>query len=327
MRIECAGFFDLQVNGFAGVDFNDPDCRPDQLQYATDRMRATGVTRFLPTLITSSLDRFQRCAKVWLEFNHPAVMGFHMEGPYISPHDGARGAHPRAHTIEASIDDFQRRQEAAGGRIVLVTLAPEVPGAIPLIEYLVESHVRAAIGHTSATPEQIREAVQAGATLSTHLGNGCAQMLPRHPNFIWEQLAADELFASLIVDGHHLPAATVKAMVRAKTPSRTILVTDAIAAAGCQPGSYKIGDAEVELSLTGRVSSPGATHLAGSALAMDTAVANAVRFTGLPLGEILPMASTLPARYMGIEPAGRVIAEWDAENYRLRVEDVVGSSP
>src|SRR5207245_9153695 len=119
------------------------------------------------------------------------------------------------------------------GRLVLVTLAPEVPGALPLTDHLAASGVRAALGHTSATPQQIRDAVGAGATLATHLGNGCPQMLPRHPNVIWEQLAADALFASLIVDGHHLPAATVKSMVRAKSPARTILVTDAMAAAGC----------------------------------------------------------------------------------------------
>src|SRR6185503_543562 len=131
---------------------------------------------------------------------------------------------------EATIDDFQRRQDAAGGRIVLVTLAPEVPGAVRLIEYLVGNGVRAAIGHTAAEPAQIAEAIAAGATLATHLGNGCAQWLPRHPNPIWELLAADDVFASLIVDGHHLPRATVRAMVRAKGTARTILVSDATAA-------------------------------------------------------------------------------------------------
>jgi len=323
MRIEFPGFFDLQVNGFAGVDFNTPGCAPDQLRHATDSMRATGVTRYLPTLITSSFEQFSSCARALIEFAHPAIVGIHMEGPYISPLDGARGAHPREHVIEASIEDFKRRQDAAEGRIVLVTLAPETAGAIELIEFLVESNIRVAIGHTAASPEQIRDAIKAGATLSTHLGNGCAQLLPRHPNFIWEQLAADELLASLIVDGHHLPAATVKVMVRAKSPSRTILVTDAIAAAGCPPGFYRIGEAQVELTATGRVSAPAAPNLAGSALAMNAAVANTVRFTGLSLSEVLPMASTIPAQYMGIETAGLVSAEWDPDNYQLRIDKVL----
>ena len=322
MKIEFPGFFDLQVNGFAGVDFNDPSCTLDQLQYATDRMRATGVTQYLPTLITSSFEQFSRCAQTIVQFSNPAIVGIHMEGPYISPHDGPCGAHPREHTREASVEDFNRRQEVAESRIVLVTLAPEVPGALRLIEHLVRSGVRVALGHTAASVEEIRDAISAGASLSTHLGNGCAQMLPRHPNFIWEQLAADELFASFIVDGHHLPQATVKAMIRAKTLARSILVTDAIAAAGCAPGVYKLGETEVELSADGRVAAPGAPNLAGSALAMHTAVGNTVRFTGLSIADVLPMASTRPARYMGVEPLGVVSADWDAEKGLLQIDKV-----
>ena len=322
MKIEFPGFFDLQVNGFAGVDFNDPGCTPDQLRHATAHMRATGVTQYLPTLITSSFEQFARCARTIAEFPDRSIVGIHMEGPYISPLDGPRGAHPRAETREASVEDFARRQAAADGRIVLVTLAPEVPGALPLIEYLVKANVRVAIGHTAATAGEIRDAIGAGASLSTHLGNGCAQMLPRHPNFVWEQLAADELFASFIVDGHHLPSATVKAMIRAKTPARAILVTDAVAAAGCVPGVYMLGGTEVELSADGRVAVPGAQNLAGSALAMHAAVANTVRFTGLPIADVLPMASTLPAQYMGVEPSGVVSADWDAENFLLQLHSV-----
>ena len=241
-RIELPGLFDLQVNGFGGIDFNARDLAADRVDEALARMRATGVTRCLPTLITSSFDQFAASARVIGRMANPAIAGIHMEGPYVSPDDGPRGAHPRAHVTPASLDDFDRRQGAAGGRIILVTLAPEVPGALPLIEHLVASGVRAAIGHTAATPRQIGDAVAAGATLATHLGNGCSQMLPRHPNAIWELLAADAIVASLIVDGHHLPPATVKAMVRAKGPGRTILVTDAVAAAGCAPGTYAIGD-------------------------------------------------------------------------------------
>jgi N-acetylglucosamine-6-phosphate deacetylase len=322
MKIELPGFFDLQVNGFAGVDFNTPGCRPDQLKHAIDALETTGVTRFLPTLITSSLDTFSSCARALLALSDPAIAGIHMEGPYISPHDGPRGAHARHHVTEASLEDFKRRQDAAGGRIVLVTIAPEVPGALPLIEHLVASRVRVAIGHTAASPEQIRNAVSAGATLSTHLGNGCAQTLPRHPNFLWEQLATDELFASFIVDGHHLPPATVKSMMRAKSPRRSILVTDAISAAMSPPGYYTIGEERVELSPSGRVSVPGAPNLAGSSLAMNAAVANTVRFTGLPLNEVLPMASTLPAHYLGLEPVGTVSADWNPENFSLSVNSV-----
>jgi N-acetylglucosamine-6-phosphate deacetylase len=318
-RLTSPGFLDLQVNGFAGVDFNDPATTVDDLHRALGVLRAHGVTRLLPTLITSSAERFGQCASILLQAKADAIAGIHMEGPYISPEDGPRGAHPREHCAPASIDDFRRRQDAAAGRIRLVTLAPEVPGALPLTEFLHASGIRVAIGHTGAPAEVIRDAVKAGATLSTHLGNGCANMIPRHPNFIWEQLAADELMASLIVDGHHLPPSTVKAMVRAKTPRRTILVTDAIAAAGQPPGDYQLAGVRVRLDQTGRVAVPGAPNLAGSALAMDRAVANTVRFAGVPLEDALAMASTNPATYLGVQPSGTLQLEWDPEAFALRV--------
>jgi len=317
MQVELPSLFDLQVNGFGGVDFNSPITTGGDVLRAINRMRGTGVTRFLATLITSPFERFAACSQTLVRTHHAAMAGIHMEGPYIAAEDGPRGAHPRQHVTQASIDDFARRQEAAGGNIRLVTLAPEVPGAMILIEYLVSRGVRVAIGHTAATPEQIRAAIKAGATLSTHLGNGCPSQLARHPNLIWEQLAADELSASLIVDGHHLPAATVKAMMRAKTPQRTILITDATAAAGCVPGRYEFNGETVVLSESGRVSQVGKPWLAGSAITLDQAVANMVKFTGLPLESVWAMASINPAQYLGLDPAGKVVADWNAATCQL----------
>ena len=321
MKLEFPGLFDLQVNGFAGVDFNAPGLTSDGLAEALERQRATGVTRCLPTLITSSFDRFARNARVIARSPDPAVAGIHMEGPYLSPEDGPRGAHPREHVTNASIADFDRRQEAADGRIVLVTLAPEASGALSLIDHLVKAGVRVAIGHTGGTPQQVEDAISAGATLATHLGNGCAQMLPRHPNFIWTLLAADPVAASFIVDGHHLPAATVKGMVRAKGVDRSILVTDATSAAACGPGRYSIGDAVCESREDGRVSLPGTPYLAGSSLTLDRAIANTVKFTGLPIDAVLPMASTIPALYLGVQTAGTVSAEWDGSELNVRSEE------
>jgi N-acetylglucosamine-6-phosphate deacetylase len=322
MRIELPGLFDLQVNGFGGIDFNTAELTADRVGEALERMRATGVTRCLPTLITSPFEQFAASARVLSRVSHDGMAGIHMEGPYLSPDDGPRGAHRREHVIPASIADFRRRQDAAEGRIVLVTLAPEVPHAVPLIEYLVDSGVRVAIGHTAATPRQIDDAIAAGATLATHLGNGCAQMLPRHPNVIWELLAADAVFASLIVDGHHLPATTVKAMVRAKGAGRTILVTDAVAAAGCVPGQFSIGGVPCELGEDGRVSLPGTPYLAGSSLTLDRAIANMVRFTKLPVEIVIPMASTIPASFMGMTTVGTVTADWDSESGELHIRRI-----
>jgi N-acetylglucosamine-6-phosphate deacetylase len=319
MRVESPGFVDLQVNGFAGIDFNEPGRSAEQIGSALEAMRRTGVTRCLPTLITSGLDDCCRCARAIAAVDDPAIAGLHLEGPYISPEDGARGAHPRAHCIPASFDDFRRRQEAAGGRVVLVTLAPEVEGALKLTERLAADGIRIAIGHSQAPPALVRDAITAGATLSTHLGNGCAAMLPRHPNLIWEQLAADELTASMIVDGHHLPPATVKSMMRVKSPQRTILVTDAVAAAGMPPGQYRLGHVDVDVGVDRRVSLRGTPYLAGSALTLPEAIGNTVRFTGLPLSTVLAMATTQPADYLGIAPAGVITAEWDDRACQLEV--------
>jgi N-acetylglucosamine-6-phosphate deacetylase len=319
MRLELPGLFDLQVNGFGGIDFNAPGLTEDLVDAALARMRATGVTRCLPTLITSSFDRFAESARVLGRMSRDAIAGIHMEGPYISPEDGARGAHPKEHVVAATIEDFARRQDAAGGRILIVTLAPEAPGAIALIEHLVAAGVRVAIGHSAASPSQVADAVAAGATLATHLGNGCAQMLPRHPNVIWELLAADTVTASFIVDGHHLPSATVKALLRAKGLERSVLVTDAIAAAGCEPGPYRIGGVDCELGADGRVSLPGTPYLAGSSLTLDRAIANTVRFTGLPIESVIPMATTTAAGSVGAATLGTVVAEWDPATWALRI--------
>ncbi len=322
MRLEFPGLFDLQVNGFAGIDFNAPDLTSDRLAGALHQQRGTGVTRCLPTLITSGLELFARNARIIARSTDPAIAGIHMEGPYLSPEDGPRGAHQREHVTSASVADFERRQEAADGRIVLVTLAPEVPGALALIEHLVKADVRVAIGHSGGTPQQIEAGIAAGATLATHLGNGCAQMLPRHPNVIWTLLSDDLVTASLIVDGHHLPAATVKAMVRGKGAARTILVTDATAAAGCGPGRYSIGHVVCESAADGRVSLPGTPYLAGSSLTLPRAVANTVRFTGLPIETVLPMVSTIPAWYLGTTTVGTVIADWEPERGSLELVSV-----
>ena len=200
-----------------------------------------------------------------------------------------------------------------------------MPGALALTEHLAAAGVRVAIGHSNASPAQVRDAVRAGATLSTHLGNGCVSRLPRHPNLIWEQLAADELTACFIADGHHLAAATLKSMIRAKTPARSVLVTDATAAAAAPPGTYRLGGLEILRDGDGRVVLPGSSKLAGSALTLDQAVARTARDAGLPLEDAWALASAHPAACVGASPAGRVVAEWDASAGSLAVVEVHGT--
>jgi N-acetylglucosamine-6-phosphate deacetylase len=325
MKIELPGLCDLQVNGFGGIDFNAPALGDEDLLRALAALRATGVTLCLPTLITSSGKSFSACARTIARCRDPMVAGIHMEGPYLA--ELARGAHPARHLVAPSLDGFRRRQEAADGRIVLVTLAPELPGALALIERLVAERVTVAIGHSAATPAIVRAAVAAGATLSTHLGNGCPRDIPRHPNLIWEQLAADELTATVIVDGHHLAPAVVKVIARAKGLDRLVLVTDATAAAGRPPGPFRLGELQVERTSEGRVEiagtgGPGQGKLAGSSLTLDAAVASAARFLDLPIERAWALASHNPARVLQRPPAGRVLADWDPARHQLAIERV-----
>jgi N-acetylglucosamine-6-phosphate deacetylase len=299
-----SAFCDLQVNGFAGVDFNSPHVTVEDYGKAMRVLWTTGVTRFCPTIISASREHLCRCLKVAAAAAVDqgvglSIAGIHLEGPYISPEDGPRGAHLRSVIRPPDRDEFASLQEAAGGRIRLVTVAPEVRGALPFIEWLVQQGIVVAIGHTDAPVELIAEAVSAGARLSTHLGNGATESIHRHRNVIWEQLAADQLSASFIVDGHHLPPAMVKSMVRAKTVARSLLVTDAVAPAGCPPGRYKLGDQEVELTPEGRVHLTGSRRLAGSALRMDAAVSKVIEFAGVSLAEALRMAGVQPAALLG----------------------------
>ena len=318
MRIELPGLFDLQVNGFGGVDFNAPDLTAERVVEALERMRATGVTRCLPTLITSSFEEFAASARVLGRVPDPAIAGIHMEGPYLSPRT-ARAARIRARTsIAASVDDFQRRQDAADGRIALVTLAPEVPGALPLIEHLVASGVRVAIGHTAATPPADRRRDcrrrDAGDASRQRLRADAAAPSERHLGAARRR----RVFASLIVDGHHLPPATVKAMVRAKgaAPDDSRHRRDRRRRLSA-PARIRLATSTAELGEDGRVSLPGTPYLAGSSLTMDRAIANTVRFTGLPIDEVIPMASThsrgaISAR----DAAGTVTADWDPVDRR-----------
>lgn len=301
------GLVDLQVNGFGGRAFNDPTLTVADVLRISCTLDRFGVTSYCPTATTDSYAALYRTmttlARACDESSEVAsrVPGFHLEGPYITHEDGARGAHPRQHVRAPDPDEFQRLQDAAGGRIRILTLSPEYDGAPAFIARLAATGVLVAIGHTSATADQIRAAVDAGARLSTHLGNGAHCQIRRHPNYIWDQLAEDRLTASLIVDGHHLPAAVVKTFVRAKSPARCILVSDVTSLGGMPPGRYETPSlGAVELLENGRPVVAGQLDiLAGAAVPITVGIANILRFTDEDLTSAVDMASTRPAALLG----------------------------
>jgi len=299
------GFIDVQVNGFAGVDYNNPAEPHERIAASLDVMFSTGVTRLFPTVITGSPDNMLNAARNLAQARKSlprgrAMEAIHMEGPHISPEDGPRGAHPRQWTRPPDVDEFRRWQDATEGAIRLVTMSPEWPGSTHYIEYLTGHGVVVSIGHTKATRAQLDDAVKAGATMSTHLGNGAHSEMRRHPNYLWDQLAEDRLCASFIVDGIHIGDSFLRVALRAKGIGNSVLITDAVMPACSEPGPYKLGEVEVELLPDMRVVLRGGDRLAGSSLRMDRGVENLMRLAQLSLGEAVLMATRNPAR------AGRI---------------------
>jgi N-acetylglucosamine-6-phosphate deacetylase len=327
--ILAPGFIDLQLNGYGGYDFNGGSWHTGsetahEIAPIISLAARAGTPLICPTIYTDSHDAIAGSLSALasaLEEDASlaaAVPGIHLEGPYLSSEDGARGAHPLPHVCDPSWEEFLQFQEAAAGRIKILTLAPERPGALPFIEKVAGSGVVVAIGHTAASPQTIRDAVRAGATMSTHLGNGAQSMLPRHPNHIWEQLASDDLTASVIFDGHHLPPAVARVFARVKGPERLALVSDAVSIGGLPPGIYSGG--RYEILSTGKIVLAGTPYLAGAGHLMDTCVANALRFTDLSLPEAIRSATAVPARILGLgHKKGKLAVGYDADLVLFRV--------
>ncbi|HEY7211063.1 MAG TPA: amidohydrolase family protein [Bryobacteraceae bacterium] len=339
------GFIDLQVNGFAGTDYNNASVATEAVAQSVRAMFTTGVTRFFPTIITAPEEHICGCLRnlacvkaELLRSGRPegaAMEAFHVEGPHISPEDGPRGAHPLASIRPPDSDEFARWQEAAEGNIRLVTVSPEWESAPQYIETLVRAGVVVSIGHTKANAEQIRAAVEAGAAMSTHLGNASHPILPKTQNYIWEQLAEDRLAACFILDGIHLPPMFFRAASRAKGLEKSILVTDAVMPAMCAPGPYQLGEVKVELRADSSVVIRGTERLAGSALTMDRAVENSIRFGGHTLSAALAMATSNPARVGRIagrqrglapgEKADLIRFSWNPKTRALSIRETIAA--
>jgi N-acetylglucosamine-6-phosphate deacetylase len=314
LPIVAPGLVDLQINGFGGIEFNDSELTVEKVRSVALSQDRFGVTAFLATLTTDAHGVLRHGLATIAEAMEALpevaarIPGIHLEGPFICPDDGPRGAHPKRHVRPPDWDEFQRLQEVANSRIKLTTLSPEYEGSVDFIRRAVSTGVVVAIGHTKATTDQIKAAVDVGASMSTHLGNGAHPQIRRHPNYIWDQLAEDRLIASLIVDGHHLPPAVVKSMVRAKTPNRIVLVSDITSMGGMPAGRYKTGLGELEVLPGGKLVPAGQPDiLAGASLSIDVCVANIMRFAGIDLATAIEMASLRPAKIIGLDHSGLAV--------------------
>jgi N-acetylglucosamine-6-phosphate deacetylase len=306
MSLGRTSLFDLQVNGFAGVDFQREGLSAVELRMAVEALHRHETRRILLTLISDEPDALCR------KFAHfealrksdaliaETVCGYHLEGPFLSAEEGYRGAHPAAFQRAPDLALFRRLQSAAGGRIRLLTLAPEWSGSAEFIGEVTRAGVVVSLGHTNASENEIDAAIRAGATLCTHLGNGVPQMLPRHDNVIQRLLARDELTACLIPDGVHLPPFVLRNLFRAKPPGKVLLTTDAMAAAAAPPGRYTLGTIDVE-SRDGAVRQLGQANLAGSCLTPERGVENAAQWLGIAAEEARALFSTRAAAHFGID--------------------------
>lgn len=308
--ILSAGLIDGQVNGFLGLDVNGADTGSEAIQQITTELAMVGVTTWVPTIITASeesiseaLRRIEQARKAD-PLVAKAIPSVHIEGPFISKNDGPRGVHDLEQIRPIDTAEVQRWQ-AVGARIGIMTVSPHQANAAEQISQLCALGITVAIGHTHATPGQIVAAVDAGASLSTHLGNGIESLIRRHPNPIWTQLADDRLSCGLIADGHHLPADTLEVMLRAKGPDRAFLVSDATALAGNPPGRYETAvGGVVDLSIDGRLSYLGTDLLAGAAASLADGLRHVLRVTTSGLPQALRLVTENPARIIPGARAG-----------------------
>lgn len=300
-----APFFDLQVNGFAGVDFQQDNLSREALDHAMQGLIIHNTGRILLTLITDEIDvlcrRLEHLAKLRQEspLARQIIAGFHLEGPWLLPMPGFRGAHDPSKMTAPTIPDFEKLWAASGEGIRLITLAPEWPGSPEVIAHARSRGVRTAIGHSDASDGEISEAIAAGLTLCTHLGNGVPTQLHRHDNIIQRLLARDELTAVFIPDGIHLPPSVLRNFVRAKPRSKVLFTTDCMSAAAGSPGRYTLGKTVVEVGMDGVVRDPGKETFAGSSLTMDRAVENVSKFLGWTSEDAFAACSSQVAAELG----------------------------
>jgi N-acetylglucosamine-6-phosphate deacetylase len=271
---ELACLVDLQVNGYAGVDFSSPALTIDQVLQAAQNLRRQGTALFCPTIVTAPWEVYTHVIPLLaqaklvlanLDYNvYAQISGIHLEGPFISPVDGARGVHDLSSIRPASISDFDALLRLSSGTLRLLTLAPEIPGGLELVQHASSLGILVGLGHTLASADVIHEAVAAGARFSTHLGNGLPATIHRHHNPLWAQLTEPALYAMLIADGHHLPAEFVRVVIAVKSMGGVIVTSDAASPAGLPVGDYSFCGKNVRLDQGGKLYDPLTGYLAGS---------------------------------------------------------------
>jgi len=271
--MDIPGFVDVQVNGHLGTDFGDLSLTAEGFAKGSRKLLARGTGAFLPTISTAPPEVYEQnlpilAAAIESDEFRGRVLGVHLEGPFLSPEPGARGAHNPQWMRPGDLDLLKRLLDLARGHVRVLTVAPEAEKAEQLARYAADRGIAVAVGHTLAGPDELKRMVDAGATFFTHLGNGLPNLIHRHHNPIWAALANDDLSITIITDGHHLPPEAIKTMLRAKGVAKTAVISDASHLAGMPPGRYSTLDNEVVLEPSGKLHNPAKQCLVGSSATM-----------------------------------------------------------
>jgi N-acetylglucosamine-6-phosphate deacetylase len=305
--MKIPGLVDLQVNGYKGVDFSSIALTQEDFIRACRQLVEAGTTGFLPTIITSPDEVYKRNLSIMAnvverkEFRG-RLLGIHLEGPFISAQDGARGAHNSKWTRKPDIAYLEKLLAWAGSKVKLITVAAELEGAEDLARYAVSRGITVALGHQMANEEDLAKLVRAGARAITHLGNGVPMVINRHHNPIWAALAEDGLVATIITDGHHLLPSLIKTIIRTKSPQRCIIISDASSLAGLPPGRYETLGHRVILEKTGRLSDPQTGYLCGSSATMLQCLNHLASLKLVSSEELIAMGFYNPLKLIGLGP-------------------------
>jgi N-acetylglucosamine-6-phosphate deacetylase len=329
------GFIDNQVNGYASITFSSDKLTKEGVKKATEALWKEGVTTYLPTVTTNQHETLLHSFSILAAaIADPAFLGsipgFHLEGPYISPVDGFRGSHKKEWVRLPDWAEFVEYYEASNRKILQVSLAPENEGALEFIRNCVNHGIVIGLAHHSGSAEVIKQAVDAGAAISTHLGNGCANMIHRHANPLWPQLADDRLMASIIVDGFHLRPEEVQVFFNAKGKERIVMTSDVTKFAGMPPGEYVLDGKELVITPEGMIKYPAQNVLAGAALPVTVGISNIQRFTGCSLADAVRLVTRNPARLYGLMDRGEIrpgkradLVLFSIENGRVEVKKTI----
>lgn len=323
--MKIPGFVDLQVNGFKGISFSDLDLTEERFVYACKSLIEEGTVAFLPTIITAPLEVYEQNLRLIAKAMRrddlkKHILGIHVEGPFISEKDGARGAHNIDWVRKPDKQLLDKLHLWADGKIKMLTISADLERTDELCRHAVDLGITVSLGHQLATEDDLERLANSGARSLTHLGNGLPNILPRHKNPLWAGLANDDLIAMIITDGHHIPPSIIKSVIRTKGISKVVVVSDAAPIAGLPPGRYNTLGNDVILDESGFLHNPEKGHLVGSSATMLDCINYLASLDLMNKEDLLKVGFYNPLKLINIDPSripGLTSLNFDETQYKF----------